>query len=87
MTRKERHIRALRLAETFLAGDHDARPQQEVLEAVQYALGAPCPPWWAEHVYDERAIEREHREEVADDSSLITYLDEWAVASNTEREP
>lgn len=63
MTRKERHIRALRLVEEFLMGSPDARSKHEILEAVKYALGAPCPPWWAEHVYEERAIERELREE------------------------
>lgn len=65
MTRKERHIRALRLAEALLAGEPGARSHDETLQAVQYALGAPCPPWRAEHVYEERAVEREYREEIA----------------------
>jgi len=65
VTRKERHIRALRLAEDFLAAESGARSHAETLEAVRYALGAPCPPWWAEHVYEERAIEREYHEEGA----------------------
>lgn len=63
MTRKERHLTALDLAEKFLSGDPDARSKTETLEAVSHALGGPCPAWWAEHVYEERAIRRENREE------------------------
>jgi hypothetical protein len=64
VTRKERHIRVLYLVEEFFDGGENARVASEVHEAVRYALGGPCPLWWAEHVYEERAIEREHREGV-----------------------
>ena len=65
MTRKERDKMALRIAEEYLAGEAIARPTAEVLDAVRFALGGPCPPWWAEEAYELRAIRRENREDAA----------------------
>ena len=65
MTRREKHMTALDLAEEFLAGDSE-RTKREIIHAIRFARGrGDCPPWWSEVVYELRAERREDREESA----------------------
>jgi hypothetical protein len=63
VTRREKHMTALDLAEDFLTGQSD-RTKGEIIDAIRFARGrGECPPWWAEVVFELRAIRREDREE------------------------
>lgn len=67
VTRKERDKTALQLALDFLTGEADDLTKAEIVEGIRFALlGGDAPPWWAEVVYEMRAINREYREQARD---------------------